>query len=96
NVNIDDLLKYQGMTKSDFENQIRMQLTVEKVLGRDLVITDTDIDNFIATNRATLVSTEAAALRQEAKNAITSQKVSEKLQPWFMELKDKAKILRFL
>lgn len=96
NVSIDDLLKYQGMTKADFENQIRLQLTVEKVLGRDLEITETDIDNFIATNRATLVSTEAAALRQEAKNAITSQKVSEKLQPWFMELKDKAKITRFL
>ena len=96
NVNIDDLLKYQGMTKSDFENQIRLQLTVEKVLGRDLVISETDIDNFIATNRATLVSTDAAALRQEAKNSITSQKVSEKLQPWFMELKDKAKITRFL
>lgn len=96
NVSLDDLLKYQGMTKSDFENQIRLQLTVEKVLGRDLEIADADVDAFIAANRATLVSTDAAALRQEAKNAITSQKVSEKLQPWFMELKDKAKITKFL
>lgn len=96
NVSIDDLLKYQGMTKQDFEHQIRLQLTVEKLLGRDLTITDGDIDNYIATNRATLVATDEASLRQEAKAAITSQKVNEKLQPWFTELKDKAKILRFL
>ena len=95
-MSIEDLLKYQGMTKQDFENQIRLQMTVEKVLARDLTITEGDIDNFIATNRATLTATEAAGLRTEARAAIIGNHVNERLQPWFMELKDKAKILRFL
>lgn len=93
---IDDLLKYQGMTKQDFENQIRLQMTVEKVLARDLAITEGDIDNFIATNRATLTATEPAGLRAEARATIIGNHVNERLQPWFMELKDKAKILRLL
>lgn len=96
NVKLEDMLQFQGMTKADFENQIRLQLTVEKILGKDVQITEADIDNYIATNRATLVATEPAKLREEARNTILSQKVSEKLQPWFLELKDKAKIFRFL
>lgn len=96
NIKIDDLLKYQGMTKSDFDNQIRLQLTVQKILGKDLAISDTDVDNFIASNRAQLVATDEAMLRTEARQAIMDQKVGEKLQPWFLELKQKAKILRFL
>lgn len=96
NVKIEDLLRFQGMTKSDFDNQIRLQLMVEKLLSRDLVISDADIDNFIATSSATLTATEPGKLRDEARQAIISQKVSERLQTWFLELKDKAKITRFL
>ena len=96
NVKLEDLLKFQGMTKADFDSQIRLQMTVEKVLGKDIILTDADIDNFIATNTALLVATDPAALRDEARQAIMSQKIGEKLQPWFAALKDKAKILRFL
>ena len=96
NVKLEEVLQFQGMTKTDFESQIRLQLTVEKLLGKDIEITESDIDAFIATNRATLAATEPAALRQEARNTILGTKISEKIQPWFLEIKEKAKILRFL
>lgn len=95
-VSIDDILKYQGMTKADFENQLRLQLTVEKLLGKDIIITDADIDTYIATNESTLTATTEAGLREEAKQAIFSQQVNDKLQTWFTEIRTKAKILRFL
>ncbi len=93
---LDELLKIQGLSKDEFDRQITLQLTVQKILGKDLVITQDDVDNYIATNRATLLATEAAALQVEAKQAILDTKIGEKLQPWFNELKAKAKILRFL
>lgn len=96
NVKLEDLLKFQGMTKADFDSQIRLQMTVEKVLGKDISLTDADVDNFIATNSSVLVATDPAKLREEARQAIMSQKIGEKLQPWFADLKEKAKILRFL
>lgn len=96
NVKLEDVLQFQGMTKSDFENQIRLQLTVEKILGKDIQITEGDVDNYIATNRATLVATDPGKLREEARSTMFNQKVSEKLQPWFLEIKDKAKVFRFL
>lgn len=96
NVSVDELLKYQGITRNDFDNQIKLQLTVQKILGKDLVITDDDVMRFIATNGATLTATDPAMLREEAKQAIMDAKVGEKLQGWFLELKNKAKVLRFL
>ncbi|MBI3955727.1 SurA N-terminal domain-containing protein [Candidatus Gottesmanbacteria bacterium] len=95
-MSLDEILKIQGLTKGEFERQIMLQLTVQKMLGKDLAITDADVDNYIATNRAILVATEDGALRTEARQAILDAHVGEKLQPWFNELKAKAKILRFL
>lgn len=93
---LEELLKIQGLSKEEFDRQIALQLTVQKILGKDLVITQDDIDTFIASNRATLVATEEASLQSEAKQAILDAKIGEKLQPWFNELKAKTKILRFL
>lgn len=96
NVSIDDILQYQGMTKSDFEDQLRLQLTVEKLLGKDITITAAEIDNYIATSGAMLTATDEAGMREEAKQAIFSQQINDKLQTWFSGIKTKASILRFL
>ncbi len=96
NIQLEDLLKYQGMTKNDFDSQIRLQMTVQKILGADIVISDADIDTFIATSESQLRATDPAGLKDEARKAILDQKVGEKLQPWFLELKQKANIIKFL
>ncbi len=96
NVSIDDILQYQGMTKTDFENQLRLQLTVEKLLGKDITITDAEISNYIATSGAMLTATDEAGMREEAKQAIFSQQINDKLRTWFSGIKTKASILRFL
>ncbi len=96
NVSIDDLLKYQGMTKVEFENQIRLQLLVEKLLGKDIVVTDEDVAGYIASNEAALTATDEAGMKEEARQAILSGKINEKLQTWFAELKTNAKIFKFL
>ncbi len=95
-VKLDDLLKFQGLTKADFINQLKLQLLVEKLLTKDLVITDSDVEQYIATNAATLIATEPAMLKQEATQAIKTSIVNEKLQTWFTEVRQKAKVLKFL
>ncbi len=95
-VSLEDFLKFQGMTEADFNSQLVIQLTVERLLTKDRVVSEADIDNFIATSAATLSATEPATLREEAKNAIISNEVSEKLQPWFLELRQKSNVMKFL
>lgn len=93
---LDQLLQYQGMSRSDFESQLKLQLTVEKLLGKDIKVTDNEITNYIATASATLTATDEAGMREEARQTIFSQKISEKLQPWFNEIRTKASIVRYL
>jgi hypothetical protein len=96
NVKIEDLLAYQGVTRSEFENQVKLQLTIEKLLGKDIKITDAAIDDYIAKNKDTLTATDEAGMRSEAQQALFSQEISQKVQPWFSELKQKASVVRLL
>ena len=95
-MDIDQLLQYQGMTRKDFDTQLKLQMTVERLLGKDITVSDSQIADYIATASSTLTATDAAGMNEEAKQAIMSQKINEKLQPWFTQLKAKANILRFL
>lgn len=95
-VNLQDFLKFQGLSEIDFNQQLRVQLTVEKLLTKNMTITDSDIDNYIATNSALLTATEPAKLREEAKKAIIGNTVSEKLQSWFLEIRQKSNVMKFL
>lgn len=95
NVTLDEVLQYQGMTKADFDEQIRLQMLLTKLIGKDIVITDEEVATYRATSSATLVATDEAGLNAEARDAILTQQVGEKIQPWFTELRSKAKIFTF-
>ena len=95
NVTLDEVLKFQGMTKSDFDEQIKLQMMLTKLIGKDITITDEEIATYRTNNSASLVATEEASIQAEAREAILTQKVGEKIQPWFTELRSKAKIFTF-
>jgi hypothetical protein len=95
-VKLDDLLKYQGMTRADFDNQVKLQISVEKILGKDVSFTDSQIDNFIATSSGLLIATDSAAQKVEAKKVLTEQEINNKIQPWLLEIKKNAQVLRML
>lgn len=96
NVKLEDLLKYQGMNKADFEHQIALQLTVERILGKGVTVSDTELDEFIKVNKDSMLATDEAALKGEAREALLSQKINEKIQPWFAKLKESAKIVKLM
>ncbi len=95
-VSLDDFLKFQGLTKNDFQHQLKVQLTVERLLTKGMTISDSDINAYIATNSATLTATDPAKLKEEAKQMIISNAVSGKLQSWFTALRQKAAVMKFL
>lgn len=95
-VSLDELLKFQGTTKAEFDSQIKLQLVVNKIMEKDITVTDEEIAAYKETNKALMVSSDEAALTEEARKALAEQKINEKIQPWFTELKNKAKIFKFL
>lgn len=94
-VTLDELLTYQGTTKTDFDSQIKLQLTVNKLLEKNVTISDEEIATYGQTNAALLISSDEASLNEEARKALLEQKINEKIQPWFTEIKNKAKIFKF-
>lgn len=95
-VNIEDVLAMQGLTKKDFDKQVSIQLAVEKLLTKGFVVTDDDITNYLATNSAMFTATEEAVLREDVKKTLQDEYVATTFQSWFTGLKDKAAVVRFI
>lgn len=95
-VSLEDLLSFQGMTKDEFNKQVKLQLTVERILEKDIKITDAEIKQFISTSSARLKATQEAQLREEARQIILENRIGEKITSWFNDLKQKAAIKKFI
>lgn len=94
---LDTALQAQGQTREALEEQIRIQLIVEEILGKEISITDDEIKNYFEENKdyfgegATL-----EGVKEQVREDLKQTKLSEKFQPWLEELKQKAKIHYFL
>lgn len=94
---LDNLLEAQGQTRKDLENQIKIQLIIEKILGKDIEVADEEVAEYFETNKEFF--SEGATLegmRVDLQQELYQRKLGEKLQPWLIELKDKAKVFYFL
>jgi len=94
-VKIEDVLAMQGMTKSDFDKQVAIQLSVEKLLVKGFTLTDNDIANYISTNSGTFTATDEAGIKEEARKTLENGYISKTFQSWFTGLKEKANVVRF-
>jgi len=94
--NIEEILKYQGMTMADLRQQLKIRLVTEKILQGELNVSDQEIDEFMKNDAGSLTASDEAGRRAEAKGILVDQKINEKFQEWMGELFTKAKISRFL
>lgn len=88
---LDFALKSRGVSLSQVKDQIKTQLFVEKMLGKDIQVSDKEVEDFIKNN-----PTAKDLGKDKIKEQIHSQKISEKFQSWFEDLKKKAKIVKFI
>lgn len=93
---LDDALSLQGVSRQEFENQLRIQLMIDKMLGKEVSISAQEIDEFIGGNAAVFTASDPAGQRLEAEAQIKNNKIAEKFQEWFANLKEKSQINRFI
>lgn len=100
---LDQALMLSGLTRSDLEDQIRIQLTLEKLFAKDITVSDKEIDDYIAkynsqnqTPDATGNTQQPQISRDDARQAIKQNKLSAKFKPWLDQLQSKAKIVYFV
>lgn len=95
-VSLADALAGQGMTMSEFQSQIKLQLTLEKLVASDLTVTPAEIKDYLDKNKASLTATDEAGLTAEAQKAILAQKKNDALRKLFTDLKSQAKVVKYL
>ncbi len=94
---LDAILALQGQSKKEFLRQIKIQLLVEKMLGKDIETTEEEIADYFQENKA--LFDEGATLASEKENirqTLFENKLTEKIQPWLQDLQSKAKVLYFV
>ena len=88
---LDYALKSRNLSLEQVKDQIKTQLLVEKMLGKDVEVTDADVETFIKDN-----PTAKDLSKDKIKEQVRSQKINEKFPAWLEELKKNAKISKFI
>jgi len=94
---LEDALLAQGRNLSDLEEQLVIQVIVEKILGKDLEVTDEQVKAYFEENASFFP--EEATLESETqaiKDQLFQQALGQEFQPWLEGLKAKSKLKYFL
>jgi parvulin-like peptidyl-prolyl isomerase len=91
---MESALAAEGMTLSDLEDQIRIQLLVEKLANPNIDITQAQIDDFVKANKSSYPTTYTKEqLETIAKDQLISEAKNTAINNWFTELQKSAKII---
>ncbi|OGH47521.1 MAG: hypothetical protein A3A51_02955 [Candidatus Levybacteria bacterium RIFCSPLOWO2_01_FULL_39_10] len=97
NTTLDQALELQGMTRGQLVDEIKIQLSIQKIIGKDIKVSDKEIDDFISQNKDQFPEgTTEAQMKKEAKLSLEQQLIQEKTQAFIEELKKNAKIQYFV
>ncbi len=86
------LLTQQGQTRESIREQIRLQLSIEKMYTNEASVSAEEVATFIEQNSEQLRATDSAGQEKEATELIKSQKISQLFSQKFQELKQKANV----
>ena len=94
---IDQALQAQNMTRDDLNRVIKVDKLIGKLVGKDITVTDKEIDEYLEKNKALLPQGQKEEdLRKSVAESLKQQKLGEKAQSWLADLKKKANVLYFV
>jgi len=93
---LDQVLSAQGMSQDDLRKLIRLDKLVQKMVGKDVKVTDKEVNDYIAKNKDSLPTTNEATLKKQVKSQLTQQKTNEAVQTWLANIQQKANIVYFV
>lgn len=93
---LDNLLQIQGQTREELEEQIKIELMIEKILGREISVSEKDLENYFEENKQFLPEDATfEEMKGDLEEQLKQKTLQEKFQPWLEELKQKTKIYNF-
>ena len=96
-VDLETALSMQGQTRGDLEKSLKLKLFLEKILADQLNVSETEIEEYFNTNKATLYKDQKLAdVSASIASTLKQQKLSEKYQELITQLKEKASVKYWL
>jgi foldase protein PrsA len=96
-ISLDDALKAQGLSQDEFRRQLEIQISIEKLFTTEATVSASEIDEYLGKNKTLYKdATDTALLREEVKDTISKQKLSDAFDKWFTDIQKSAKINKFL
>lgn len=94
---LDQVMATRGMTKTELNDQIKLQLSLQEMVGKDVQISDKELNDFITANKTRFPEgTPEDQIKKQATEQIKQQKLQQKTQEFIKNLQDKAKINYFV
>lgn len=91
--NFDQLLIDQGMTRNDLVEQIRLQKLVEKLVGKDISVSDKEVSDYFEKNKNTFPKdSKLESVKEEIRKQLEQEKLNTQIQTRVKSLQDSAKI----
>ena len=91
---LEKLLELQGVSKSQLEEEIKLQKMIEKIVGEDMEVTDEEVSQYLEENRQYLDETATEAeLKETVTNQLSQQKLTETVREWIGKLQQEAKVV---
>lgn len=95
--NLDQVLQAQGMSQNDLRKLIRLDKIVQKMVGKDIKVTDKEVTAYIEENREALPQeAEEAELKKQVAEQLKQQKTNEKVRTWLTDLQKEANVTYFV
>lgn len=99
---LDQILAMNKTSREDFRKLVELQLIKQKLFGKDINITDEDVEKYIEQNKDSLPpdilsnpeSSEAAKLHESAKEQLKQMKVNENFSRWLEETLKSSRVSR--
>jgi foldase protein PrsA len=93
---LDQVLATQGMSPDDLKRLIRLDKLVQKMVGKNVKVSDKEVADYIDKNKDTLPNTDEATMKKQVKAQLTQQKTNEAVQTWLANIQQKANIVYFV
>ena len=94
---LDEALALQKQTKNDLIEDIRIQGLVEKILEKELEVSDEEVEKYFKENRDFFAKdAKFEDVSGQINEQLRNDKLSEKFQAWLTSVKEQSKIKQFL
>lgn len=94
---LDTALAVQGMTRQDFQTQLKIRTLVEKLLADKMKVADKEVSDYIEKNKETLpTDLKEDEIKKGVREQLEQQKLASASQEWLTNLQKNAKINYFV